>query len=128
MPHTYTALVTLLTVVLILWFMMKVGKERGTAIKAPATTGTAEFDRAFRVHMNTIEQVVMFLPSLWLALPVLGDIYTAAIGGVWLVGRTMFAFAYWKDPDSRSTGFMISFLALVALLIPALYGVVTTLL
>ena len=107
--------------------MMKVGKERGTAIKAPATTGTKEFERAFRVHMNTIEQTVMFLPSLWLALPVLGDVYTASIGGVWIVGRIMYAFEYWKDPDSRSLGFMITFLAFVALLGSALYGVVTAL-
>lgn len=125
--HTYVSLVTLLSVFMTLWFSFKVGGKRGE-FKAPATTGNPEFERANRVHMNTVEQLVLFLPSLWLALPVLGDLYTAAIGGVWLVGRLIYAFAYWEDASKRSKGMMITFLSLMVLFVAAMYGVVMALL
>ncbi len=126
MEHNYTALVTLLSVLITFWFSTKVGSTRGE-IKAPATTGSPEFERAQRVHLNTVEQMIIFLPSLWLALPVLGDIYTAAIGAVWLVGRAMYAVAYWQDAAARSKGFMITFLSFLVLFIAAMYGVVMSL-
>jgi len=50
-------------------------------------SGEPEFDHAFRVHGNTMEQLVLFVPLLWLGATVLGDAIAATIGVVWIVGR-----------------------------------------
>lgn len=118
----FTPLVTLLAVFLTLFLSMKVGGLRKD-VPAPATTGNEAFERANRIHLNTVEQLVLFLPSLWLALPALGDHYTAGIGGVWLVGRILYARAYTKDPKTRGRGMMLTFLSTLALWIAALAGV-----
>lgn len=121
--YTYVSLVTLLAVVLNVWFATKVSLTRGK-IKAPAITGSPEFERAQRVHMNTIEQTVVFLPSLWLAVSVFGDLYTALIGGVWIIGRVLYARAYWADKN-RGFGFNLTFMPSLVLLIIALYSVIS---
>ena len=117
----FTPLVTLLAVFLTLYMSTKVGSMR-REVKAPATTGNEAFERANRVHLNTVEQMVLFLPSLWLALPALGDHYTAGLGGVWLVGRILYARGYMDEPSKRSTGMWLTFLSMMALWVAALAG------
>jgi uncharacterized MAPEG superfamily protein len=125
----FTAVVTILAILVVFWTGLTVGGMRGKHnIQAPATTGHPEFDRAYRVQMNTMEQFVLFLPLLWLAnaffhmLPLL----TGAIGLVWIVGRIIYALAYMADPAKRSLGFTISILATAGLLILAVVGIVQT--
>jgi glutathione S-transferase len=66
MPH-YTAIVTLLAVGFYLFTSLAVASARVKfGIKAPATAGHPDFERAFRVQMNTLESMPLFLPSLWL--------------------------------------------------------------
>src|SRR4029077_8798223 len=115
-----TAIVTVLAVLMFFWTGLLVGRMRGKHdIKAPATTGNPEFECAFRVQMNTLEQIVVFLPLLWLSnsyfamMPYL----TGALGLVWIVGRIMYATGYMADPSKRSTGFLISLVATAGLLI-----------
>ena len=61
------ALVAGLAVLQVFVFAFSVGKARVTyEIDAPATSGSADFERIFRVHQNTIEQLVIFLPGLWM--------------------------------------------------------------
>ena len=48
---------------------------------APAVTGNEYFERAYRVHINTLEQMVFFLPSMWLYAMLLTD-KGAAVGGL----------------------------------------------
>ncbi|MBV9063492.1 MAG: MAPEG family protein, partial [Alphaproteobacteria bacterium] len=72
MPITYetvcSALVTILVLILYVAMGARVGRMRGKHnVAAPATAGHPEFERAFRVHMNTLEQLIIFLPLLWLA-------------------------------------------------------------
>ncbi len=116
------ALVTLLAVFLTLYFSNAVGKLR-KEVKAPATTGNETFERAFRVHANTVEQLVLFLPSLWLATPALPENIAAGIGAVWLVGRILFAKGYMEEPSKRSTGMWLTFLSTAALWLAAMAGV-----
>ena len=125
----FTAVVSILAILVVFWTGLRVGGMRGKHnIQAPATTGHPEFDRAYRVQMNTMEQFVLFLPLLWLAnaffhaLPLL----TGAIGLVWIVGRVVYAQAYMADPAKRSLGFTISILATAGLLILAIIGIVQT--
>jgi hypothetical protein len=74
----YTALVTIAALVYTFILSGLVGAARAKAgVDAPAMTGQPDFDRAFRIHMNTIEQLVLFIPILWLATSVGGDVWAA---------------------------------------------------
>ena len=119
------ALVTLLTVLLLFATMWVVGHARGKyGIKAPATSGHPAFERAYRVQMNTLEQTVMFLPTLWLAAHYGFGGWAGIAGLVWLVGRVWYALAYLKDPSKRGPGLALGMLGWIALLVMACIGVV----
>jgi len=119
------ALVTLLTVLLLFGTMWAVGHARGKyGIKAPATSGHPAFERAYRVQMNTLEQTVMFLPTLWLAANYGFGGWAGIAGLVWLVGRAWYALAYLKDPAKRGPGFALGMLGWIALLVMAGIGMV----
>jgi glutathione S-transferase len=97
-------------------------------VAAPAVTGHEMFERAYRVQMNTIEQLVFFLPSMWLYALLMGDKLAAAGGLAWVIGRIIYAVSYIRRPASRGLGFGISSLASLALFFGAAYGVVKALL
>jgi glutathione S-transferase len=125
MTHIYTAAVTLLALLLYFVLMTVVGQARGKyGIKAPAITGHENFERAHRVQMNTVEQMVFFLPALWLYAVLLSD-KGAALGGlIWVVGRALYAVSYLNDPAKRGPGMVISMLAQVGLFLGAVYGLI----
>lgn len=107
-----TAWVTLASLALYIWMVFKVGRARGKyQVKAPLTEGPPEFMYTLRVQANTVEQMVLFLPALWLCASQWAD-QPAAIGGaVWVVGRLWYAIGYYQDPSRRGPGFMVSTLA-----------------
>lgn len=118
-------LVSLLALMLYFILTFKVGLARGRfGIQAPATTGNADFERYYRVQMNTLEHIVILLPAMWSfaytwAAPNLG----AAFGGLWIVGRIIYAVTYYKDAKKRSPGFFIALFATLILIIGAFIGV-----
>jgi glutathione S-transferase len=122
-----TAAVTVLAVVLYMYTAIRVGNFREKHnISAPTVTGHPEFERAYRVQMNTLEAMPVFLPALWLA-----SIYftrvgllAPAIGLVWIVGRIVYMQAYMADPSKRGLGFGISAFSQIALLLLAIAGIV----
>lgn len=125
----YTALVTLLTVLLQIWIMVLVGRARAKyGIKPPAIIGNEDFERTLRVQANTVESLLMFLPSLWLCAIYLGDCWAAAGGALWLVGRVLYGLGYQLEAKKRSMGFLISFLAIVGLFLAGGFGLLRTLL
>ncbi|MEO2167056.1 MAG: MAPEG family protein [bacterium] len=119
------AIVTVLALLEYFAFSLQVGKARGEyKVDAPATTGHPVFERTLRVQQNTLEQLVLFLPGLWLfATYVRADI-AAILGLVFIAGRAIYARAYIADPGSRSTGFALGLAAEGILLIGALIGAV----
>ena len=120
----FTALVTVAALVLTFVLSLRVGNmRRKHGVKAPASTGHPEFEAANRIHQNTIEQLVLFLPVLWLALYVLGDAITGLIGALWIVGRVVYANAYARDPATRGPGMGITMLPTVVLLLASLWGI-----
>ena len=126
--HPLIALITLLTVVLLIVTAVLVGRARGKyGVHAPATTGHEGFERAFRVQMNTQEATLMFLPALWLASHFGNPLYAAVLGAVWLLARVWYAAAYSVPGRNRGPGFGLSLLALVVLLRLAFWGVIWTL-
>ncbi|TFG98693.1 MAG: MAPEG family protein [Myxococcales bacterium] len=119
----WIAIVTILALVEFIWFGIRVGAARGKyEIKAPATTGHDIFERHYRVQHNTLEQLVVFLPALWLFGSYVSGGIGALIGVVFLVGRALYAFAYVEDPAKRSTGFMLTFVPTALLLLGGLGG------
>ena len=121
----YVHIVALLAIVQFIYFSMLVGKARGKyGIKAPAMTGHEGFERAVRVQMNTLEQLVCFLPALLIAAVYWSPVYVAATGVVYLVGRTLYQRAYVADPAKRGLGFMLTFFPTVLLVLAGLIGAV----
>ncbi len=120
-----TALITCLAIAVYFWTGMLVAKARAAhGIKAPATTGNPEFERVFRVQMNTLEWMPIFVPSLWLFAIYLSDPIAAAIGLVWIAGRILYIITYTKAADKRGPGFGIQALATVALWLGATGAIV----
>ena len=118
----YVAIVTVLALVQFLWFGVAVGRAREKfGIKAPATTGNEVFERHFRVAMNTLEQLVLFLPALWIFAQYLSPLWASALGAIYLIGRAIYGVSYVRDPRSRSLGFALTILPTFVLFIGILY-------
>lgn len=123
-----TTLATVIALIVVFVLGLNAGRARGTwNVPAPAMTGHIEFEKRNRVHINTLEQLVLFLPLLWLSLGVLGDLTTAGIGLVWSIGRIVYARAYYADPAKRSLGFGLTMLPTLALLIATIVSIVRSL-
>jgi|SRR5215470_808709 len=124
MPY-YTAIVTLLAVALYFFFATRVVAARGKFnVKLPATTGNPDFERIVRIHMNTLEWMPIFLVTLWLCAVYLSDITAAALGLVWIVGRSLYFAGYSQAVEKRLPGFFIQSIACVLLFIGAIVGIV----
>lgn len=106
------AVVVVLTVLLLIYVTMLVGRARGRyGVKAPATTGNENFERVFRMQMNTVESTVLFLPALWLGSQY-GYPQIAGIAGlVWVAARFWYALAYSDAANKRGKAFLIASLA-----------------
>ncbi len=124
-----TVIVTFLVLAQFVFFGVQVGAMRGKhGVKAPATTGHEEFERMNRVHINTMEQVVVFLPALWMHALYANPLWGAALGAVFIIGRFLYRAEYLKDPGSRSPGFTMTITASLVLLIWALVAAIKELL
>ena len=109
-------------------FSALVGRaRRDYALPAPATAGHPVFERYFRVQMNTVETLIVYLPGLWLAAKYWPPHYVAAVGAVYLIGRVVYLRGYVRDPKSRHVGYMLSSVPTVALLLAALIGAIRSL-
>ena len=124
----YVDIVTALAVLQFIVFGFKVGAARGKyGIKAPAITGNETFERLFRVQQNTLEQLIAFLPGIYLFSHYFSPLVAAALGVIYLVGRELYAYTYVKDPAKRDVGYGMTFLPMVILAAGALIGAVRTL-
>ena len=119
--YQFTALVTLLAILFYFFTCARVSKARWTyGVKLPAISGHPDFERVFRVQMNTLEWLPIFLPSLWLFAIYVGDQVAAPIGLLWIVGRIVYMIGYMQATERRSPGFFIQALACAVLLFGAL--------
>lgn len=116
-------------------FTMQVGWARGKyGVQAPATSGHEVFERYFRVQQNTLEQLVIFVPTIlafsWMAESIgwAGNTIAASLGVFWLIGRFLYAINYIKDPASRGLGFMMAFFPTAVMMIGTLVCVIISLL
>ena len=124
----YPSLVTILSLLVYMVFTGFVGRARSRYnVPAPQTTGNDNFERVLRVQQNTAEQLLIFLPALWIFALVLSPMWAAALGGVWIVGRIVYAAGYFKAAAKRGTGFAITSAASVSLLLGSLIGIILAL-
>ncbi|MGH6877792.1 MAG: MAPEG family protein [Rhizomicrobium sp.] len=128
MEHRWTAVVTLLALLLYFWMSLQVARTRGKCgISPPAMTGDPLLERAVRVQSNTLEWLPIFLAGLWLFAIYWNELVAAGMGVVWIIGRLFYSFGYMADPARRSTGFLIQLLACAVLLFGALGKIVYSL-
>jgi uncharacterized membrane protein YecN with MAPEG domain len=121
----FVALVILLALIEYVAFGGLVGWARGKyGVDAPAVSGHPVFERYFRVQQNTLEQLVVFVPAIWLFGTYVNATWAALLGLVFVVGRLLYLLGYVKDPAKREVGFGLSLLSVVVLLLGALWGVV----
>jgi glutathione S-transferase len=100
-----------------------VGRARGRfGIKAPATTGHPEFERYFRVHQNTLEALIVFIPALWLFAIFVSNPVAIALGLLFLLARVIYALGYIRAPERRAPGAAMTALINAILLLGALVG------
>jgi hypothetical protein len=72
--------------------------------------------------MNTLEQLVVFIPSVLIFGQYLSPYLAAALGVVFLIGRLVYLFGYVKDPKKREVGFLLSAAPTLFLLLGAIVG------
>jgi len=120
-----TALVTCLAILFYFFTSIQVSKARTAfGIKVPATSGHPDFERVFRVQMNTLEWMPIFLPSLWLFAIYISDPYAAVLGLIWIAGRVLYLTGYSQAAAKRGRGFGIQALAGIILWAGALGAIV----
>ncbi len=125
----WVELVTLLAVLQFFGFGGLVAKARARyGVQAPATTGHEMFERYYRVQMNTLETLVLFLPALWLAARYWPTHWVALAGVVYLLGRLVYLRGYVAEPKQRHVGYALSITPTLLLWLGALIGVVRNLL
>jgi glutathione S-transferase len=121
--YPLTGLVLAFALGVYVWVGLRVGAARTRyGVKAPSVEGPPEFDRIFRTQMNTLEQLVLFMPALGLFAATWGDAAAAAAGVFWPLGRIHYAIAYVQSPDKSMPGFIAAFSVSMILLAGGVLG------
>ena len=121
----FPAIVTLVALIVYYGLGIAVGAARAKyQVPVPQITGNADFERVYRAHQNTLEQIVIFLPSLWLFSIFVNPNVGSILGAVWIVGRIAYAWGYYIEASKRAAGFAIASLSTIALIFGTLYQLV----
>ncbi len=98
-------------------------------IRAPSHDGPEEYVRHVRVHHNTLEHLILFLPGLWLFSFAVDPIWATIIGILWPIGRIRYALSYYKDAEKRGPGLYLSmppiYIYVLGSFIAFLYKIIT---
>ncbi|MBT4520084.1 MAG: MAPEG family protein [Halieaceae bacterium] len=124
----YVAIVTLILLCQYIFFMGMVGKARvAGGVEAPAVTGDPIFERAYRVQMNTLEQLMVTLPAMWVCAQFFMPLVAAGLGLAFFIGRIIYRSSYMAAPEKRGLGMMIGFLANIGMIGTGFWGVISRL-
>lgn len=121
----YTTWASLAALSVYFWMALQVAKARVTYhVKAPSSDGPDDFLRIMRVQINTTEQMIIFLPALWMCAIWLGDQWAGLGGAAWVLGRIIYALGYYRAANKRDLGFVITISASIALMVGTVVGMV----
>jgi hypothetical protein len=127
--YPLTSLVTILALIVLTVFSGMVSLARGKyKVAAPATTGHPAFDSTYRVHVNTVEQIVTLMPVLWLCAFWIGDSWAGLGGLIWCLGRLIYARGYFRHPEQREIGYYVTVVPVIAMMIAVVVAVAIRLL
>jgi glutathione S-transferase len=122
---SWVMLVTLLALLVFFVVTINVGRARTKyRVQPPKMSGDPAFERAIRVQQNTLEQLVAFLPALWIFAMVVSYTYATILGMVWVIGRILYAWGYYQAAEKRVLGFGITIIAFNILMVGSLVGVI----
>ncbi|NRB22744.1 MAPEG family protein [Shewanella sp.] len=117
--------IILLALVQYLLLTLKVGKSREKyKVLSPKTVGDETWERMFRIQQNTLEQLVVFIPGMLIFSHYVSSLWVVLPGVLFLIGRQVFAIAYFNEPKSRTLGFALTFFSNVGLVVAGLIGVI----
>ncbi len=119
------AFLVLISLIQYIYFAGRVGATRVKhEVKAPAVEGNEAWERLFRIQQNTLEQLIIFIPAIYIFSVYLSAKWALIPGCIYLIGRQIYSMAYIKDPKTRTLGFGLTFLAQIILVLGGLFGVV----
>ncbi len=119
--YLFPSLVTALAILVYLVLSINVGAARAKyKIMPPAMGGNANFERVLRVQQNTLEQSVVFFPSLWLFAFYVSPLWAGILGLIWVLGRIIYAIGYYQAAEKRILGFALGSLSGMGLLLGSL--------
>lgn len=125
----YVQLIAALAILQFTCFGAMTGNARRlSGLKAPAMVGDDRFERMYRVQMNTLENLVAFLPALLLAANFFPALLVSGLGLIYLVGRVIYWKSYTTEPSTRGLGFMLSMIPTIVLIVLAVVGPIISLL
>jgi glutathione S-transferase len=123
----YPIIIILLALVQYLLFGLRTGIARTKfGVEAPKVSGHETWERYNRVHLNTLEQLIVFIPALLAFAYYIGPKWALIPGVAFLVARQTYSYLYVKNPKGR--GFPPTFFVNVILVIGSLIGVIRSLL
>jgi uncharacterized membrane protein YecN with MAPEG domain len=118
-----TSIITISALLVYFVTILNVGKARFKYnVIAPAMSGNENFERALRVQQNTLEQLILFFPILWIFSYYVSELWGAILGGIWILGRVLYAWGYYQEANKRFPGFAMSMLSVMALLLGCLFA------
>jgi glutathione S-transferase len=121
--YAYDGIVSAIALLVYYFTLFKAGGARSKfGIKAPAHSGPPEYECYVRAHQNTLEHLVLFLPGLWLFAVAVDPVWAAGIGCLWPVGRVLYALGYYRAPEKRVTGLLISMPPIYIFVLGSLIG------
>ena len=100
-----------------------VGRAREKfGILAPTMTGHPDFERVIRVHLNTLENLIIFVPAVWIFASYVSALWAAILGFVFVVARAVYAVGYLRAAEKRSIGAAVTGLVDLVLVVGGLIG------
>ena len=126
----YPGILSIIALLVYYFTLLRAGMARGKFdIKAPSHDGPEEYVRHVRVHHNTLEHLILFLPGLWLFSFAVDPVWATIIGILWPIGRIRYALSYYKDAEKRGPGLYLSmppiYIYVLGSFIAFLYKIIT---
>ncbi|RBP51533.1 MAPEG family protein [Arenicella xantha] len=123
------AIISVLMLAQYFFFTMRAGLARGKdKVVAPAMTGDEAFEKRLRVQLNTLEQMAIALPAMWLCATYFRVDVAAVAGLVYLIGRFLYSIGYLSASASkRGPGMGLTMLSSIVMLGGTLFGAIRAL-